>query len=142
MADRRRAISTMPATTIQGSAPADVLAALQLLLQVEYLSSTLYTRAKAATGLVPTTDTAVYGTLAAQSDRHLALVTEMITTRTALPAPIPVFDFTVKGAFPGFAFAAGQYPTLQMLSQVVEDLAVGGLLGAAAPHPPPHGGGE
>jgi hypothetical protein len=43
-----------------------------------------------------------------------------------------VFDFTVKGAFPGFAFAAGQYPALQIMSQIVEDLGVRAYLGQLA----------
>jgi hypothetical protein len=136
MADRRSTISTMPtARTSRASAgPAEVLAALQLLLQVEYLQSTLYARATAATatGLVPATDEAVYKTLADQSANQLILITETISTRTALPAPSPIFDFTVKGAFPGFAFAAGQYATLQMLSQIVEDLGVRAYLGQLA----------
>jgi len=134
MADLRRASSPLPSATPgrASGGPVDVLAALQLLLQVEYLQSALYTRTKAATGLVPATDTTVYDTLATHADQHLVAVTGMITTRTALPAPSPVFDFTVKGAFPGFAFAAGQYPALQMLSQIVEDLGVRAYLGQLA----------
>src|SRR5262245_47808009 len=134
MADRRSVISAMPSTWTSPAfaGPAEVDAALQLLLQVEYLQTALYSRAVAATGLVPTTDTTVYSTLAAHSDRHRTLITDTITTRAALPAPSPVFDFTVKGAFPGFAFAAGQYPTLQMLTQVVEDLGVRAYLGQLA----------
>ncbi len=131
MADLHSARSAMtPATMGRASAgPTDVLAALQLLLQIEYLQSALYTRALTATDLVPTTDAQVYSTLANHSDQQLVLITTAITTRTALPAPSPVFDFTVKGAFPGFAFATGQYPALQMLSQIVEDLGVRAYLG-------------
>jgi hypothetical protein len=126
MADRYRASSTMNDAS---AGPAEVLAALQLLLQVEYLQSTLYTSTNAATGLVPATDAAVYTALGNNSAQHLLRITEAITTRSALPAPSPTFDFTVKGAFPGFAFAAGQYATLQMLSQIVEDLGVRAYLG-------------
>ena len=131
MADRHGAITTTPSATASRSSggPAEVLAALQLLLQVDYLRSALYTRAVAAPGLVPATDTAVYTTLSTNADRQLVLITEAITTRAALPAPSPTFDFTVKGAFPGFAFAAGEYATLQMLAQVVEDLGVRAYLG-------------
>ena len=131
MADRDRTIS-MPSSATErraSSGPAEVLAALQLLLQVEYLQSALYRQAVAATGLVPATDTVVYTTLANHSDQQLVLITGAITTRTALPAPSPIFDFTVKGAFPGFAFAVGQYATLQMLSHIVEDLGVRAYLG-------------
>ncbi|HEX7981332.1 MAG TPA: ferritin-like domain-containing protein [Gemmatimonadaceae bacterium] len=130
MADRRSAISVMPFTSTSpaSAGPAEVLAALQFLLQVEYLQAALYAGA-ATPGLVPTTDATVYTTLTAHSTKHLSLITELITTRAALPAPSPVFDFTVKGAFPGFAFAAGQYATLQMLTQIVEDFAVRCYLG-------------
>lgn len=116
-------------TTVGGAGPAEVLAALQLLLQVEYLRSALYARAQAAPGLVPTTDARVYTILSDQSSVQLLTITKEITLRAGLPAASPVFDFTVKGAFPGFAFAAGQYATLQMLSQVVQDFGVRAYLG-------------
>src|ERR1044072_2087337 len=103
MGDLRRASSALRPVTLRRASggPAEVLAALQLLLQVEYLQPALYTRTRAATGLVPATDTAVYDTFASHADQHLVAITGMITTRTTLPAPSPVFDFTVKGAFPG-----------------------------------------
>jgi hypothetical protein len=109
--------------------PAEVVAALQLLLQVEYLQSALYASAVTATGLVPATDAPVFDKLASNTARPLSLITEAISTRSTLPTPSPAFDFTVKGAFPGFAFAAGEYATLQMLSQIVEDLGVRTYLG-------------
>jgi hypothetical protein len=123
MADRRGSTS---------AGPADVLAALQLLLRIEYLHSTLYARAVASAGLIPTTDATVFSTLATQSAQHLVAITGAITTRAGVPAPSPTFDFTVKGAFPGFAFAVGQYTTLQMLTHVVEDLGVRAYLGQLA----------
>ena len=126
MADRPGVIATM---SLASAGPAEVVAALQLLLQIEYLQSALYAGAAAAPGLVPATDTAVFTTLASHSSTQLTLITEAIETRAALPAPSPTFDFTVKGAFPGFAFAAGQYATLQMLAQIVEDLGVRAYLG-------------
>ncbi len=134
MAERRSAISAMETTntSLASAGPAEVLASLQLLLQVEYLLSALYAGATAATGLVPTTDAQVYTTLAANSAKHLTLITTAITDRAGTPAPSPTFDFTVKGAFPGFAFAAGQYATVQMLSQVGEDFAVRAYLGQIA----------
>ena len=129
MADRPGVIATM---SLASAGPAEVVAALQLLLQIEYLQSALYAGATASPGLVPATDTAVFTTLASHSSTQLTLITEAIETRAALPAPSPTFDFTVKGAFPGFAFAAGQYPAFQMLSQVVEDLGVRAYLGQLA----------
>src|SRR5689334_4942476 len=131
MADRH-GVAPMRASAMrsyEAAGPAEVVAALQLLLQVEYLQSALYAGAAAAVGLVPTTDDAVYKALATLSNLQRALITEALTTRAVLPTPSPTFDFTVKGAFPGFAFAAGQYATLQMLSQIVEDLGVRAYLG-------------
>jgi hypothetical protein len=134
MANRRGAISTIPSTTTSraDAGPVEVVDALQLLLQVEYLQSALYARTAVATGLVPTTDMLVFSTLAEQSSQQLVLITTAIATRSGVPAPSPTFDFTVKGAFPGFAFAAGQYGTLQMLTHVVEDLGVRAYLGQLA----------
>lgn len=126
MAERPGALA---AVSLSSAGPAEVVAALQLLLQIEYLQSALYASATAATGLVPATDTAVFTTLESHNAIQLTLITEAIVARAALPAPSPTFDFTVKGAFPGFAFAAGQYATLQMLSQIVEDLGVRAYLG-------------
>jgi len=131
MADRHAVAAMRPSTMSSDAAagPAEVVAALQLLLQVEYLQSALYASTTAAVGLVPATDVAVYTALATLSNQQRTLITEALTTRAVLPTPSPTFDFTVKGAFPGFAFAAGQYATLQMLSQIVEDLGVRTYLG-------------
>jgi hypothetical protein len=134
MADRRHIGSALPTTraTHADAGPAEVLDALQLLLQIEYLQSALFALTAAATGLVPTVDAPVFSTLAAHTSQHLVEITAAITERTGTPAPSPTFDFTVKGVFPGFAFAAGQYATLQMLAQVVEDLGVRAYLGQIA----------
>ena len=134
MADRRYVDSGLP-TEHAGRAkagPTEVLDALQLLLQVEYLQSGLFALTAASTGLVPSVDEPVFSALGTNSSQHLVKITDAITERTGTPAPSPIFDFTVKGALPGFAFAAGQYPTLQMLGQVVEDLGVRAYLGQIA----------
>ena len=86
---------------------------------------------QAATGLVPATD-ARSTPCSPTKARSSCSDHQAITYAAALPAPSPTFDFTVKGAFPGFAFAAGQYATLQMLSQIVEDLGVRAYLGQLA----------
>jgi hypothetical protein len=134
MADSHSAISMRLSTPARdvSAGPDEVVAALQLLLQVEYLQSALYASAVAATGLVPAADATVFGKLASDIAQPLSLITEALSTRSTLPPPSPAFDFTVKGAFPGFAFAAGEYATLQMLSQIVEDLGVRTYLGQLA----------
>jgi hypothetical protein len=134
MADSHSAISMRLSTPARdvSAGPDEVVAALQLLLQVEYLQSALYASAVAATGLVPAADATVFGKLASNTAQPLSLIAEALSTRSTLPAPSPAFDFTVKGAFPGFAFAAGEYATLQMLAQIVEDLGVRTYLGQLA----------
>ena len=114
-----------PLAARSAAAMADVLDSLRLLQRVEYLQSELYTRALAATGFVPATDTKVYDTLKTQDTAHITTLSTLITTRLGTPAVKPTtFDFTGKGAVPGFAFAAGQYETFRMLAQAFEDLGV------------------
>lgn len=120
----------MPTTPLGAPDPrtalavADVLDSLQLLLRLEYLQLDLYTRASAATGFIPAADANVFTALSAQEQVHIDTVSALIRTRLGTPAAKPVFDFTGKGAVPGFAFAAGQYETFRMLAQAFEDLAV------------------
>jgi len=101
-----------------------VLDSLRLLQVIEYLQSDLYTRGLAAVGFIPTADSEVFKTLSAQQAEHISTLSTLITTRLGTPVVKPTFDFTGKGAVPGFAFAAGQYETFRMLSQAFEDLGV------------------
>jgi hypothetical protein len=103
---------------------ADVLGSLLLLQRLEYLQSELYARAQAAPGFVPAADAPVIKALGDQAADHIATLSTLITTRLGTPLPKPVFDFTGKGAVPGFAFAANQYETFRMLAQAFEDLGV------------------
>ena len=99
MAEARRIIGAMPSMNASriGAGPAEVLDALQLLLQVEYLLAALYTRTTSATGLVPPTDAAVFSTLDTQTAQHQGRISVAITTRAGIVPPTPVFDFTVHG---------------------------------------------
>jgi hypothetical protein len=101
-----------------------VLDSLRLLQLLEYLQSDLYARGLAATGFVPAADADVFKTLDAQQSAHIGTLSTLITTRLGVPVVKPTFDFTGKGAVPGFAFAAGQYETFRMLAQAFEDLGV------------------
>ena len=101
-----------------------VLDSLRLLQVIEYLQSDLYTRGLAAVGFIPTADSEVFKTLSAQQAVHISTLSLLLTTRLGTPVAKPTFDFTGKGAVPGFAFAAGQYETFRMLSQAFEDLGV------------------
>jgi hypothetical protein len=105
-------------------AAADVGDSLRLALLVAYLQSGLYSSALAVTGFVTTADLIVVGALNTQEASHVSALTALITARGTTPPARPTFDFTAKGALPGFAFAAGQYETFRMLAQAFEDLSV------------------
>lgn len=106
------------------SAAADVVDSLRLLLLVAYLQSDLYARGLAAAGFIPATDVAVFTALSQQETAHVGRLATLNTARGGAPVAKPTFDFTGKGAVPGFAFAAGQYETFRMLAQAFEDLGV------------------
>jgi hypothetical protein len=115
---------TIPLHAPTSTSAADVVDSLRLLQLVAYLESDLYTRALAATGFIPATDVTVFTTLSQQETQHIGTLTTLITGRFGTPLVRPTFDFTGKGAVPGFAFAAGQYETFRMLAQAFEDLGV------------------
>jgi hypothetical protein len=112
------------AASTSPSAAADVVDSLRLLQLVAYLQSELYARGLAAAGFIPAADAPVYTALSQQETQHIARLNTLITARLGTPAVRPTFDFTGKGAVPGFAFAAGQYETFRMLAQAFEDLGV------------------
>ena len=103
---------------------AEVADSLRLVLLVAYLQSELYTRAATATGFIATTDAAVFTALNTQEAQHVSRLTTLLAGRGGAAFPKPAFDFTAKGALPGFAFAAGQYETFRILAQAFEDLGV------------------
>lgn len=103
---------------------ADVVDSLRLVQLVAYLQSNLYARALAAAGFIPAADLAVFTRLNQMELQHVETLTTLLTTRSAAPAVRPTFDFTGKGAVPGFAFAPGQYETFRMLAQAFEDFGV------------------
>ena len=103
---------------------AQIVEELQTILLVEYLQSAFYARGIAAAGLIPATDTPIFATINSQHASHVPVLVGLITSKGGAAATRPVFDFTAKGALPGFAFAATQYDTFKLLAQAFEDLAV------------------
>ena len=113
------------------TAAADVVDSLRLVQLVAYLQSDLYSRALAATGFIPTADAAVFTRLNQMEVLHVANLTTLIAARQGAPVVKPTFDFTGKGAVPGFAFVPAQYETFRMLAQAFEDLGVRAYKGQA-----------
>ena len=115
---------SLRASVATSSTAADVLDSLRLVQLVAYLQSDLYARSLAAPGFIPTADVAVFTRLNQMEVLHVATLTTLITTRQGTPVVRPTFDFTGKGAVPGFAFVPAQYETFRMLAQAFEDLGV------------------
>jgi hypothetical protein len=118
-------------TAVSAQAPqaATVVESLRLVLLVAYLQSELYTRAVAAPGFIAAADATVFTTLNTQETQHISRLAPLIAARGGPALARPTFDFTAKGALPGFAFAAGQYETFRVLAQAFEDLAVRAYMG-------------
>ncbi|HKH93350.1 MAG TPA: ferritin-like domain-containing protein [Gemmatimonadaceae bacterium] len=113
-----------PGVRVVSPVAADAVDSLRLALLVAYLQSELYSRALATAGFVVAADATVFGTLSAQETNHVTSLAGLITARLGQVPARPTFDFTAKGALPGFAFAANQYETFLMLAQAFEDLSV------------------
>lgn len=116
--------SSAARTTLASGSTADVVDSLRLLLLIAYLQSELYTRAFNATGFIPTAEREVFDALRGHETTHISTLAPLITARGGVPPVRPTFDFTGKGAVPGFAFAANQYDVFRMLAQAFEDLGV------------------
>lgn len=113
-----------PATAAQGTPATQVVDSLRLALLVAYLESELYARAVATAGFIPAAEATVFSTLNAQEVQHISRLSTLIAARGGPALARPTFDFTAKGALPGFAFAANQYETFRILAQAFEDLGV------------------
>lgn len=109
----------------------DVLDALQFALVLEHLESDFYARGLAAAGLIPAADRVVFTTIAAHEAAHVTALQAMIVSRGGTPVSKPAFDYTAKGALPGFAFLPSQYDTFRSVAQAFEDLGVRAYKGQA-----------
>ena len=111
------------AKDVYGQAPSDIIDALRLGLQLEYLESELYSRGIAAAGLIPTADRTIFTTINAQESAHVTALLSLMQGR-GTPNAKPAFDFTGNGIFTGFAFLPTQYETFKMLAHAFEDFGV------------------
>lgn len=107
----------------------DLFDALQYTLLITQMQTELQLRAAAVSGFIPTADAAAMATMRVQDTAQVQAIGGLITTLGAVPNDQPTFDWTAKGAFPGFNFASGQYATFQIILQGLEDLGVRAIKG-------------
>jgi hypothetical protein len=110
----------------------DLLDALQFVLLIAQMQNELHVRAAGVAGFVPSSDLSAMAGMRIQDGAQEQAIGTLITSLNAVPADKPVFDWTAKGAFPGFSFAAGQYATYQIITQGLEDLGVRAFKGQIA----------
>jgi hypothetical protein len=109
-----------------GSAVTDIL---NFALTLEYLESTYYTMGLASSGLIPSTDSAIFMQISKHETAHVALLQTTITSLGGVPVPKPNFDFTAGGTY---ADVFSNYQTFLALSNAFEDTGVRAYKGQAA----------
>ena len=102
--------ATNKAYASPGSAVTDIL---NFALTLEYLESTYYTMGLASSGLIPSTDTAVFMQISKHETAHVALLQTTITSLGGTPIAKPNFDFTAGGTY---ADVFSNYQTFLALS--------------------------
>lgn len=110
----------------------DLKDGLQLCLLVTQLQADLHLKAASASGFLPSADLSAMSGMRVQDAAQVQVIGSLITQQNDTPADQPVFDYTAKGAFPGFSFASGQYSTYQIIVHGLEDLGVRAMKGQIA----------
>ena len=112
---------------------ATVIDILNFALTLEYLENEFYSDGLAASGLIPSTDTAIFTQIGKHEAAHVKLLQGAITGAGGTPVSKPTFDFTAGGTYPT---VFSDYATFLTLSNAFEDTGVraykgqaGGLLG-------------
>ena len=110
----------------------DVIDAAQFVLLVLQMQAELHLRAASSSGFIPTADLSAMSGMRVQDASQVQLMGALINSLSTVPNDQPAFDWTAKGAFPGFAFASGQYATYQIIAHGLEDLGVRAIKGQIA----------
>lgn len=110
----------------------DLMDALQFVLLVAQMQNDLHSKAAAASGFIPAADQSAMAAMRIQDGGQEQAIGTLITSLNAVPNDKPAFDWTAKGAFPGFAFGSGQYATYQIIVHGLEDLGVRAFKGQIA----------
>lgn len=110
----------------------DLSDALGLLLTIEYMQVDLHSKALSASGFVPSAVFQVFVNIRSHDLDHVTTISNLISSAGGTAPNSPTFDWTAKGAFPGFNFSTGQYATYAIIAQGLTDLAVRAYKGQAA----------
>jgi hypothetical protein len=110
----------------------DLKDALQFCLLIAQLQSDLHLRAASPINFIPSADLSAMAGMRVQDSGQVQAIGALINSVNDTPANQPVFDWTAKGAFPGFSFASGQYATYQIIVQGLEDLGARAMKGQVA----------
>ncbi len=111
-----------------GQTPTSVIDVLNFALTLEYLESGFYAQATATNGLIASTETGGFATIAAHEAEHVAFLTSAIKASGGTPVAKPTFDYTAKGAF---SDVFTNYATFLAVSQTFEDTGVRAYKGQA-----------
>jgi rubrerythrin len=110
----------------QGGLTADIIAALNLALKLEYLESDFYTAALGPGGVDVGPARPIFDQILVHEKAHVLLLQNLLGENAEAQ---PTFDFTGGGAFPGSTSSASGFFAL---SQALEDLGVRAYKGQAA----------
>jgi hypothetical protein len=110
----------------------DLLDSLQFMLLIENMLVDLNTKALSSSGFVPSTIFPIFQSVLSHDKDHVTLLSNLLTAAGGTPANAPTFDWTAKGAFPGFNFSSGQTATFLFIAQAFADLAVRAYKGQVA----------
>lgn len=101
--------------------PLDVL---KFATTLEYLESEFYNIGMGTSGLIPSSDRGIFGTIQNHENAHVQFLVNALGSNAP---PKPTFDFTAGGRFNPF----GDYAQFLMLSQAFEDTGVRAYKGGA-----------
>ncbi|MDQ6717816.1 MAG: ferritin-like domain-containing protein [Gemmatimonadota bacterium] len=110
----------------------DLIDATQFVLLIVQMQAELHLRAASSSGFIPSADLSAMAGMRIQDASQVQLMGSLINSLSTVPNNQPTFDWTAKGAFPGFSFAAGQYATYQIIAHGLEDLGVRAIKGQIA----------
>lgn len=110
-----------------------VLDALNFALTLEYLEAEFYTQGLAASGLIPSSDRAIFQQISKHENAHVIFLKAAITGAGGTPVAKPTFDFSgAKGSNNGpYKDYNTNYQTFLALSQAFEDTGVRAYKGQA-----------